>query len=203
MRSCAPAQHSCSARRPGRQARAWLRVSSSSCWSANCGCHSCWQSRKVAGCTSRHGMAGHACATPAAFPLPACMPSGALTWWVHHSSHPAANACHLLLPDLQVCSRALGASPLGRALCKASFTSCNRWGFVSCWQAASLRDSSHVCCAPAGCSCPLLLLTPVHFPPALQRIEEQRLAALLQEQQDAPVDVQVRAPWRTAAMASI
>ena len=38
------------------------------------------------------------------------------------------------------------------------------------------------------------LLTPSHFPCALQRIEEQRLAALLQEQQDAPVDVQVRAP---------
>ncbi len=41
-------------------------------------------------------------------------------------------------------------------------------------------------------------LTPTRRPCALQRIEEQRLTALLQEQRDAPVDVQVSAGWRSA-----
>lgn len=152
---------------------------------------------------ARQDMPGHACANPAALPLPACLPSRAPTWWADRIPILLPTPCHLLLPDLQACSRALGALRQGHARCKASSTSFSRRGFVSCWQAASSRDSNHVCCAVAECSCPLLLLTPVHFPPALQRIEEQRLAALLQEQQDAPVDVQVRAPWRTAAMASI
>lgn len=33
----------------------------------------------------------------------------------------------------------------------------------------------------------------------MQRIEEQRLTALLQEQRDAPVDVQVGGLWHLAA----